>query len=194
MWRGIATWSQEAISCSCGGEATCVGVEMPDMWDGCQEELQTGYRTRSRERNMIQSTGMGGVGRVKIRLSHWVWNIELQDLQVALLVFSLAVAQHSLTMPPLLPFGMVIHSSCHCMLEVSVLLFDFDFTGAHNYQTELDSEKTLDFGNLNIIEKGYVEFWIWTEHTLHDDMATSLWGQRSGMCGLDENGPRRLNT
>ena len=58
--------------------------------------------------------------------------MEVQSLEFAQLVFSLALAQYFLTMLPYLDFGMVMYILCHYILEVYDVLFDFDLTGDHS--------------------------------------------------------------
>lgn len=57
-------------------------------------------------------------------------SVEVQVLEFALPRSGLNLAQHFHTMPPLCPFGMVIYSLCHCVLEVHNLCFYF--TGGYN--------------------------------------------------------------
>jgi hypothetical protein len=47
------------------------------------------------------------------------------------------------SMLPFLPFGMVMHTPCHWMLEVDDLLFDFDFPGALQLRDFHESRKRL---------------------------------------------------
>ena len=56
-------------------------------------------------------------------------DMEIQNLQFALLGSGIALVQYFLTMLPFLLCGMVMYILCHCMLEVCDLLFYFDFTG-----------------------------------------------------------------
>ena len=56
-------------------------------------------------------------------------DIEMQNLEFALLVFCLALVQHFL-ITSFFPFGMMICILCHCRLEVCDLLSDSDFTGS----------------------------------------------------------------
>lgn len=58
-------------------------------------------------------------------LSPLTSDMEVQDLEFALLGFSLALAQYFPTMSPFFPFEMVIYILDHGMLEVHNLLFDF---------------------------------------------------------------------
>ena len=54
-------------------------------------------------------------------------HMEMESLEFAQLVCSLALVQYFLTMLPSLHFGMVMYILCHYMLEVCDLLFDLDF-------------------------------------------------------------------
>jgi hypothetical protein len=51
-------------------------------------------------------------------------DVEIQRLEFAQLVFSLALVQYFL---PSLQFGIMMYILCHCMLEVCDLFFFFDF-------------------------------------------------------------------
>jgi hypothetical protein len=51
--------------------------------------------------------------------------MKIQSLEFAQLVFSLAVFQYFLTMLSFLLFAILIHSLCHCPLEIRYLLFKF---------------------------------------------------------------------
>jgi hypothetical protein len=74
---------------------------MPESCDTCQGELLTGYGTSLRERRMLQSTKLKGVGDLKTS------DMEMQILECAQLVFSLALVQCFLTvLPP--PFGIMM--------------------------------------------------------------------------------------
>lgn len=54
-----------------------------------------------------------------------ILNVELQDLLFALLGFGLALVQYFSTLPPFLPFGMVLTILLYYVLEVSNLLCGF---------------------------------------------------------------------
>lgn len=64
--------------------------------------------------------------------------MEIQNLEFALLVFSLALAQYFLTMPL---FGTVMYFLDYSMMELYDLLFDFDFTGDYGKETKLSLRK-----------------------------------------------------
>ena len=51
-------------------------------------------------------------------------NMEMQSLEFALVIFSLALVQYFFSMLPFLHFGTVMYILCHDMLEVCDLLFD----------------------------------------------------------------------
>lgn len=72
---------------------------------------------------MLQPTKLEAVRDVKIALILDTW---IQNLEFALLVFSLALVQYFLTM---LLLGMVMYILNHYMMELCDLLFYFDFTG-----------------------------------------------------------------
>ena len=65
------------------------------MWDICQGKLLTGCRTKPRERSLLQSTKMKGVGDLKSTL---ISEVEMQCLEFAQLVCGLASVQYFLTM------------------------------------------------------------------------------------------------
>ena len=99
-------------------------LEIPELWDTCQQELITERRTSPRERSMLQSTKLKGVRDLKGVL---ISDVEIQCLEFAPLVFGLA--WYFLTMFLFLHFGMVMYILCHYMLEVCDLLFHFYFIG-----------------------------------------------------------------
>lgn len=53
--------------------------------------------------------------------------ILMQNLEVDLIGFCLALAQYFLTIFPVPCFGIVMYSLHHCVLERCDLLFNFDF-------------------------------------------------------------------
>ena len=61
----------------------CLGdpkwLQMPQLWDTCQGELLTGSRTNIRERSILQSTKLKGVGYLKDILTI---DMEMQNLEV----------------------------------------------------------------------------------------------------------------
>ena len=95
-------------------------LEMPDPRDSCQGKLLTGSQTSPRERSVLQSTKLKGVGDLKTALTS---DMEMQSMEFAQLDFSLDLVQCFLTMFVFLPFGMVMNSLCHYMLEICDLLF-----------------------------------------------------------------------
>lgn len=66
----------------------------------------------------------------KSHLTPFMLDIELLDLKVALLGFSLTLVQYFLTMPLLFPFGKVSYILCHSLLEICHFLFHF--TGGYS--------------------------------------------------------------
>lgn len=59
-------------------------------------------------------------------------DVVMENLEFALLAFSLALVQHFLTMLHFLPFGTVTYILRHCMFKICGLLFYFDFTRGYN--------------------------------------------------------------
>ena len=80
--------------------------------------------TSPRERSVLQSTKLKGVGDLRSILTS---DMEMQSLEFAQPVFSLALAQHFLAILPFLRFEMAMYILCHYMLEVCDLFLDFDF-------------------------------------------------------------------
>ena len=74
--------------------------------------------TNPRERSVLQSTKLKGVGDLKSALTS---DMEKQSLECVLLVLGLALFT---MLPPFLTFGIIMYSLCHCMLEVCDLLPD----------------------------------------------------------------------
>ena len=70
-------------------------LEMPESWGTCQGELLTGSGTSPRERSVLQSTKLKGIGDLKSALTS---DVEMQSLEFAQLVFGLALVQYFLTM------------------------------------------------------------------------------------------------
>ena len=58
--------------------------------------------------------------------------MEMQSLEFAQLVFSLAFVQYFLAILLSMCFGMIICILCHYMLEVCDLLFYFNFIGDYS--------------------------------------------------------------
>lgn len=57
-----------------------------------------------------------------------ILDMELWDLEFALLGLGLALFQYFVTMLPFPFFGIILHFLCHRMVEVCNLSFDFDFS------------------------------------------------------------------
>ena len=72
-----------------------------------------GRKTSQKERSVLQSTKLKGVGDLK---SHQT--LEKQNLESVQLIFCLALFQYFLIILPFIPFGMVMYILCHYMLEV----------------------------------------------------------------------------
>lgn len=87
-------------------------LEIPEPWYTYQGELLIRCRVSPIERGVLQLTNLEGVGYLKSTLTS---DIEMQSLECALLVFSLALVPCFLTMVPFLSFGMVIYILCHHM-------------------------------------------------------------------------------
>lgn len=62
-------------------------LKMPDIEDTCQEELQTGCEISPRNRSVLQSTNVNGVGDLKITLTS---DVEMQSMEFVLLIFCIA--------------------------------------------------------------------------------------------------------
>ena len=86
-------------------------------------------RTSPRESSVVQPIKLEEVGDPKRALT---LDVEIQSLQFAWLVFSLALVQYFLSRIPFLHFRMVMYILCYYMLEVCDLLFYFDFTGDYS--------------------------------------------------------------
>lgn len=84
-----------------------------ESWDIRQRELHTGSGNNTRERSLLQITKLQG----KL-LSPLTLDMELQDLEFALMDFGLACVPYFLTMPQFNPLGTVMYSLCHFMLDV----------------------------------------------------------------------------
>ena len=76
-------------------------LEIPESWDTCQEELLTGCGTNLRERNVLQTTKLKIVGDLKSTLTT---DVEMQNLEFALLVFRSCFDPASPHYAPFLPF------------------------------------------------------------------------------------------
>ena len=82
----------------------------------------------SSKRSALQPTKLNGFRHLKSVLSS---DMEMQSLEFAQLVFSLALVQYFHSAPfPMFWNGNVY--LCHYLLEVCDLLFDFDFTGDYS--------------------------------------------------------------
>ena len=85
---------------------------MPESWDkSCQQELLAGSGTSRGERSVLQSTKLNRIELVEIILT----NMKMQSLEIAEMVFRLALVQYFLTMFPSLYFEMVMFILCHYM-------------------------------------------------------------------------------
>ena len=92
--------SSEAVKLKPGAPLKHRDVGDAKVVDSCQKEMLTGSGTSPRERNMMQSTKLKGVGDLKNILSS---DMEMQNLEFAQLVFGLSLVQnfslHSLSSP-----------------------------------------------------------------------------------------------
>lgn len=79
----------ETVELTPGLRQRCyVMLEMPELWEICQGELTTWYRTSPRERGVLQSTKPGGADNLKSALTS---SIEMQTLEFFTLFFSPAL-------------------------------------------------------------------------------------------------------
>lgn len=102
--------------------------------------------------------------------------MEMQNFEFSQLVFGLALFQYFPTTLHFQHFGMVRDILCHYMLEVCSPLFHSDFIGL-TFRRELElwnSKQVVTVIKMETFKVGFNEF-------LHYDMATSIWGQGSGM-------------
>lgn len=81
-------------------------LEMPEPWDTFWGKLLPENGTSPRERSVLQSTELKGVGDLKSVLTS---DMEMQSLEFSQLGFGLALVQYFLTMLPSLCFGMVMY-------------------------------------------------------------------------------------
>lgn len=96
---------------------------MPELWDTCQGQLADHREWKqARNKSILQTTKLKA-GPLKSPLTS-----DMESLQFAQLVFSLAFPQHLLIMFLLLSFASVMHILYH-MLELYDLPFDFGFGG-----------------------------------------------------------------
>lgn len=91
-------------------------LERPESWDTCKGLLKTQHGNCLRERSVLQSAKPIGVESLS---STFTSDMKMQSL----VGFILALVQCFLTMPPFLSFEMGMYIPCHCMLEVSDILF-----------------------------------------------------------------------
>lgn len=61
--------------------------EMPDLENTSQEELQTACEISPRNRSVLQSTNLNGIGDMKITLTP---DMEIQSMEFVLLIFCIA--------------------------------------------------------------------------------------------------------
>lgn len=100
-------------------------LEMPERWDTCQGELLSGSGTSPGERSVLHSTQLRRVELCRALTS----DMEMQSLELAQRVLSLALVQGFLPVLPFFPFRMLMYVVCHCLLNICDLLFYFDFIG-----------------------------------------------------------------
>ena len=75
---------------------------------------------------MSQSKKLEGVGVLKSTLMS---DIEMQNLEFALVVFLLVLVQYFIIIIQFLPFGTEMYIMCLCVLEVGYLCCDFYLMG-----------------------------------------------------------------
>ena len=73
---------------------------------------------------MLSSTKLKGVRDLKSTLTA---DMKMHNVEFVLLVFSFALAHYCLSIPPFLPFAVVMY-----FLAICDLLFNFDFTGVYS--------------------------------------------------------------
>ena len=119
-----------------------------------------------------------------------IWSVltsdmEMQNLEFTLLVFSLVLVKYFLIMLFFLPFWMVMYILCYSMLEICDLVYHFDFRQI-TVKRMHDFER-LCFGFLNSADTviDYWDFWRWTKCILHYDMIKSLWRPESGIWSFE---------
>lgn len=90
-------------------------LEMPAPWDTCREELLIGSGTSPRERSVLQSMKLKGVGGSE----------EYFDIRHGAVKFEVCPSGFQLCSDPIFPpcaplppFGTLMNILCHCMLEV----------------------------------------------------------------------------
>ena len=101
---------------------------MPELWDIFQGNSITEGGTRPKERSVLHSTKIKGLGHLKSILTS---DIKMQNLEFDQLGFDLTLVQCFLTMLPSLCFQMVMYILCHYMLEVCDIFY-FDFIGDYS--------------------------------------------------------------
>lgn len=90
--RGVPVWRPKKVfmrNLYCVGDSKM--LEIPELLGNCQGELQTGHGTISRARTVLKSTKLKGAEDLKISLTS---GMEIQNLESALLVFSVALVQY----------------------------------------------------------------------------------------------------
>ena len=93
-----------------------MNIEVAELWDVCQGELQEGSGTVPTEKCVAVSRSQEPAKPVTS-------DRDLQEVELTLLLFSLAVVQYLLIMSLFIPFGIIMYILC--MLEVCNLLFEF---------------------------------------------------------------------
>lgn len=111
---------REAVKANPG---TPMMMEMPESWDTCWGELLTGSGTSPRERSVLLSTKLKGVGALKSTLE----SVVETEFGVCPACFK-ACFGPVFSMFPFLPYGTAVYILWHSMLEISDLVFYFDFT------------------------------------------------------------------
>lgn len=165
-------------------------LEMPESFGTSQEELLTECRISWTERNVLQSTKLKGCGGLKNTLT---WDLEVGNLEFSLPVFSLALVKCFLIVLHFLPFELVVHVLCRCVLQTCDLSFVSYFPG--DYSKEIAMSLWRNIGLLNSVETmlDYGDFWNLTECIFFIVMWLQVYGvQEVEWCGLTRNGPHML--
>lgn len=82
-------------------------LQMPESWD---PEQQSRCGTNTRERSMLKSTNLKGVGDLRRVLT--------QDLMFALMIFLFALLQYFFNVPPFVSFAIKMYILSYYWFEV----------------------------------------------------------------------------
>lgn len=114
-------------------------LEVPEPWDSCQEELQTGSITRSRERSLLQVAKTEEQNHLSPLMLDTVLSYRIWSLACRATSWFGPVFYRCACIPPFWNGNIYF---CHCVLEVYNLVFCLQ--GAFKRLPEV-SEETLDF-------------------------------------------------